>query len=160
MKKNEYPVWLVPLELAKELKDLGFDEPCLVENVETHSEDYNFINFKEEMYSEAIVLLEDVELVSNKDLEDKLDIYKNFVLRIAIPTWEQVLEWFRDKGLIGTIEYDDFGLHDETHYNYGYMIRNISGDVLFYSANYKNFEKYEEAREALFNKLIELYENN
>ena len=40
------------------------------------------------------------------------------------------------------------------------MIRNISGDVLFYSANYKNFEKYEEAREALTNKLIEFYGNN
>lgn len=104
MKKNEYPDWLVPLELAKKLKKIGFNEHCLVENVETHSEDYNFINFKEEMYSEAIVLLEDVELVSNKGLEDKLSIYKNFVLRTAIPTCEQVFEWFRSKNILGWVE--------------------------------------------------------
>lgn len=160
MQKSNYTNWLVPIDIAKKLKKIGFNEPCLVENVETHSEDYSFINFEEEMYSESIAFLQDVEFVSNKNLEDELGIYKHFTLRTAIPTWEQVFEWFREKGLIGTIEYDDFGLHDETHYNYGYIIRNISGDVLFYSANYKNFEKYEEAREALVNKLIELYENN
>ena len=86
--------------------------------------------------------------------------YNDSLERVSIFDYETAFKWFRDRGLIGTIEYDDFGLHDETHYNYGYMIRNISGDVLFYSANYKNFEKYEKAREALVNKLIELYENN
>lgn len=160
MKKNNYPTWLVPIEIAKRLKKIGFNEPCLVENVETHSEDYNFINFEEEMCSDVSVMLEDVVFVKNQFLEDDLGIYKHFVLKTAIPTWEQVFEWFREKSFIGTIEYDDFGLHDETHYNYEYMIRNISGDVLFYSANYKNFEKYGEAREALINKLIEVYENN
>lgn len=28
MKKSEYPDWLVPLELSKELKKIGFNEPC------------------------------------------------------------------------------------------------------------------------------------
>ena len=51
MNNKNHPKWLVPIEIAKKLKKIGFNEPCLVENVETHSEDYNFINFKEEMYS-------------------------------------------------------------------------------------------------------------
>ena len=33
MKNNNYPNWLVSLEIAKELKEIGFNEPCLVENV-------------------------------------------------------------------------------------------------------------------------------
>ena len=146
MQKNNYPTWLVPIEIAKKLKEIGFNEPCLVENVETHSEDYNFINFKEEMYSEAIVLLEDVELVSNKDLEDKLDIYKNFVLRTAIPTWEQVLEWFKSKGFHSHIEY--------TSDNDMFKI-SIFGILLQTGISY--FKTYEEAREELVNKLIEVY---
>lgn len=32
MKNNNYPNWLVSLEIAKELKEIGFNEPCLVEN--------------------------------------------------------------------------------------------------------------------------------
>lgn len=156
MQKNNYPTWLVPIYIAKKLKKIGFNEPCLVENVETHSEDYNFINFKEEMYSEAIVLLEDVEFVSNKDLKDELGIYKNFVLRTAIPTWEQVLEWFRNKGLIGAIEYKDF--YSENNYEYAYCITNKLDKKTYHSIGHSITKTYEEARESLVNKLIELYE--
>ena len=79
MKNNNYPNWLVSLEIAKELKEIGFNEPCLVENVETHSEDYSFINFEEEMCSDVSVMLEDVVFVKNQFLEDELGIYKHFV---------------------------------------------------------------------------------
>ena len=156
MKTNNYLNWLVPIEIAKKLKKIGFSELCLVENVETHSEDYNFINFKEEMYSEAIVLLEDVELVSNKDLKDKLDIYKNFILRTAIPTFEQVLEWFISKGFIGTtVCFRDASLNKPV---YIFEIKDEKGYLISSSKNIT--EKYKEAREALVTKLIEIYENN
>lgn len=156
MKTNNYLNWLVPIEIAKKLKKIGFSELCLVENVETHSENYNFINFKEEMYSEAIVLLEDVELVSNKDLKDKLDIYKNFILRTAIPTFEQVLEWFISKGFIGTtVCFRDASLNKPV---YIFEIKDEKGYLISSSKNIT--EKYKEAREALVTKLIEIYENN
>lgn len=74
-------------------------------------------------------------------------------------TWEQVFEWFREKGLVGTIEYEDFILDDKTCY-YAYRITDKLGDILFYSPNYRTYETYEEAREALAIKLIEFYENN
>ena len=77
---------------------------------------------------------------------------------MCVPTFEQVLNWFRNKGLVGTIEYEDFILDDKTCY-YAYRITNKSGDILYYSPNYRTFETYEEAREALVNKLIEVYEN-
>ena len=101
-------------------------------------------------------MLEDVELVSNKDLEDKLSIYKNFVLRTAIPTWEQVLEWFISKGFIGTIVcFRDASLNKPI---YIFEIKDEKGYLISSSKNIT--EKYEEAREALVNKLIELYENS
>lgn len=154
MNNKNHHKWLVPIEIAKKLKKIGFNEPCLVENVETHSEDYNFINFKEEMYSEAIVLLEDVEFVSNKDLEDKLDIYKNFVLRIVIPTLEQVLEWFRNKNLIGWVEC-------QCNPEMEYYIRIVNKGVnLYLKGRREHYNSYEEACESLVNELIRIYENS
>lgn len=111
------------------------------------------------MCSDVSVQLEDVVFVKNEHLEDNLGVYKDLMLKTAIPTWEQILEWFRNKSFIGTIEYEDFYSDDNTCY-YGYRITNKSGDILFYSPNYRSYETYEEAREALVNKLVEFYENN
>ena len=153
MKNNSYPSWLVSLEIAKELKEIGFNEPCLVENVETHSEDYSFINFEEEMCSDVSVMLEDVVFVKNQFLENELGIYKHFVLRTAIPTWEQVFQWFREKGYHGVIavRYED---GDD---QYSYCIEFL--DELITDFNQANPLTYEEAREALVKALIQTYKN-
>ena len=75
MKNNNYPNWLVSLEIAKELKEIGFNEPCLVENVETHSEDYNLIGFEEQIPFDVHVMLEEIVFVKNHDLKDEVGIY-------------------------------------------------------------------------------------
>lgn len=156
MKNNSYPTWLVPIEIAKELKEIGFNEPCLIENVETHSEDYSFINFEEEMCSDVSVMLEDVVFVKNQFLEDELGIYKHFVLKTAIPTWEQVFEWFREKGYHSTL------------HTYSVMVRNIEKFRFFYEINSNHeyianpeeyYKTYEEAREALVKALIQTYKS-
>lgn len=150
MNTQNYPSWLVPLEIAKELKEIGFNEPCLVENVETHSEDYCFINFEEEMCSDVSVMLEDVVFVKNQFLEEELGIYKHFVLKTAIPTWEQVFEWFREKGFrITLINYEDIS-------KFSFFNMKIKGGVYYAGA----FYTYEEAREKLIKKLIETYKTN
>lgn len=155
MKNNNYPTWLVPLEIAKELKAIGFNEPCLIENVETHSEDYNLINFEEDMCSDITVMLEDVIFVENKKLEDELGIYKHFVLRTAIPTWEQVFEWFREKGLECFIEIEYQSTFEECCY-YCYVITNPRGKTINCKSD---FNDYNEAREALVKALIRTYKN-
>lgn len=154
MKTNSYQNLLVSVEIAKKLKKIGFNEPCLVENVETHSEDYSFINFEEEMCSDVSVQLEDVVFVKNEHLEDNLGVYKDLMLKTAIPTWEQVIEWFIEKNLIGTIEYKKF---DEKDPYYAYCITNKMTKVLDYSSDTTRYNSYREAREALVNKLIEIY---
>lgn len=85
MKTNNYPNWLVPIKTAKKLKEIGFDEPCL--------------------------LSYDLTLETNFQLSGDLG-YCTFSINDFdngdIPTWEQVIEWFIEKNLIGTIEYRKF----------------------------------------------------
>ena len=147
MNKLNYPTWLIPLDIARKLKEIGFNEPCLIENIETHSEDYSFINFEEEMCSDVNVQLEDVVFVKNQDLEDNLGIYKDLMLKTAIPTWEQALAWFRARG-----------------YKIAFKDINIGTQCAFYHLDIKEghtfshfAQKYEKAREVLVMKLIEVH---
>lgn len=151
MKKNEYPDWLIPLKLAKELKEIGFNEPCLIENVETHSEDYSFINFEEEMCSDISVMLEDVIFVRNQFLEDNIGIYKDLILKTAIPTWEQVIEWFRSKNILGWVECQ---CNPEIEF---YTRVLVNGENFFFKGKRKPYKSYEECREVLIEELLIVY---
>ena len=163
MKNNSYPSWLVSLEIAKELKEIGFNEPCLVENVETHSEDYYFINFEEEMCSDVSIMLEDVIFVKNQFLEDELGIYKHFVLKTAIPTWEQVFQWFREKKIYGNVNQEwEYGRYNSPkRLNYFYVINDCRKKDINKTEAIVNggFDNYEEAREELVIKLIQTYKS-
>lgn len=153
MKNNNYPNWLVSLEIAKELKEIGFNEPCLVENVETHSEDYNIIGFEEQIPFDAHAMLEDIEFVKNQDLKDEFGIYKSFVLRTAISTWEQVFEWFREKGYHGIIAVR----YEAGDSEYSYRIEHLNELIIDF--NQDSHLTYEEAREALVKALMRIYKN-
>lgn len=134
-----YPDWLVPLHIAKKLREIGFDSPCAF--VLTNKDRLGFTTEGESNYH----LFDDLDLNSNSNSS-----------LVCVPTFEQVLDWFRDKGLVGTIEYENFIVDDKTCY-YAYRITNTSGDILFYSPNYRTFETYEDAREVLINDLIKFY---
>lgn len=77
------------------------------------------------------------------------------IIAISLPTWEQVLEWFRNKGFIGTVEYKDF--YSENNYEYAFCIINKLDKKTYHSIGNSITKTYEEAREALVNKLIEVY---
>lgn len=153
MKNNNYPTWLVPLDIAQQLKKIGFNEPCLVENVETHSEDYNLIGFEEQIPFDVHVMLEEIVFVKNQDLKDEFGIYKTFVLRTAIPTWEQIFEWFRSKGYHGVIAARGEDGENEYSYCIDYL-NELSSDF-----EQDSHLTYEEAREALVKALIRTYKN-
>lgn len=150
MKVNSYHNWLVPLEIAKKIKEIGFDEPCAF---------YTRIPLKEKTSIDKIPYVSNDCYSKLKGVKNSEHINDDITYGLSIPTWEQVFEWFREKGLVGTIEYEDFILDDKTCY-YAYRITDKLGDILFYSPNYITYETYEEAREALAIKLIEFYENN
>ena len=89
--KLNYPTWLVSLDIAQELKGIGFDEPCtfainytqLIEPflVQHCNKDYNAV-FCGEIKNLTYKTLD-------KDLIDKIAI---------IPTWDDTLAWFRARG--------------------------------------------------------------
>ena len=102
MKNNNYPNWLVPLEIAKELKEIGFDTPCSF------------------YYDEKLLKISpwhDEEFVVT-NWNDKL-----FRYCVSIPTWEQVFEWFRDRKYYGTLNTykDGFSFYCEINYNNQYI---------------------------------------
>ncbi|WP_277010630.1 hypothetical protein [Capnocytophaga granulosa] len=84
MKNNNYPTWLVPIEIAKELKEIGFNEPCIFS------------------YSEGIGITACLRYGSGEE-----PYISDFIVGgntpnspyIDLPTYEQVFEWFREKGL-------------------------------------------------------------
>ena len=123
MNTQNYPTWLVPLEIAKKLKEIGFDMVC--QNWQAY-ESFVSVNFT------------------------YLDRYrKNNYDVTTIPTWEQVFEWFREKGFNITLENHE----DSTKFMF-YNMKINEGK------HFKGeFSNYEEAREALVKALILTYKN-
>ena len=137
MKKSKYPDWLVPLELAKELKDLGFDEPCIFS------------------YSEGIGITACLKSGSSNE-----PLISDFVIGgnmpnsplTDLPTFEQAFSWFRKKGYEANISYD-FHIDLKCAVGYAYkIIKDCSWES--YSSYYIS---YEIAREECLKELIKLY---
>ena len=139
METNNYPNWLVNVGQAKRLKEIGFDIPCAF--VLTNKDRIGFTTNESNQYH----LFEELDLNSNS--ESSL---------VCIPTYEQALEWFREKEFIGVIDYYFDILRDKPLYKY--EIKNIIGQVIF--TNKEIIETYKEALGLLINQLIEIYLNS
>ena len=129
MNAENYPTWLVSPDIAKELKEIGFNEPC---------------PFSMDNYWSFVDCSKDGN--GFFDLEGKnYNIYKDVY---SIPTWEQALAWFRAKDYYGNLEATSKGTS-------AYIFHPELENGEFWDFAYK--ESYEEAREALLLKLIDLY---
>ncbi|MDO4881119.1 MAG: hypothetical protein Q3983_07550 [Capnocytophaga sp.] len=122
-KKNEnnYTEWLVSLDIAEKLKEIGFSEPC----------EYFFNTFDNEIKNYGIA-------------ENYNDIP---TVHFSIPSYEQVFKWFREKGIVGIIRY--LPILGKKIYVYGIYTGVSSCE--------QEFSTYQEAREKLINRLIEVY---
>lgn len=136
MKTSNYPNWLVPIEQAKRLKEIGFDLPCAF--VLTNKDKIGFTTKGGNQYH----LFEELDLNSNS---------KGSL--VYVPTFEQVFEWFREKGLFHSICITDDLPHNVKFFEA--EIRNNKADIICILSRLT----YEEARKALIDKLIEIYEN-
>ena len=132
MKNNDYPSWLVSLEIAKELKEIGFDTPCsfyydekLLKISPWHDEEFAVTNWNDKLFRYCI----------------------------SIPTWEQVFEWFREKGMFHSICIVSDLLEDVKYFEA--EIRDNNGDIICILSRVT----YEEAREALVKALIHTYKS-
>ncbi|WP_454956902.1 hypothetical protein [Capnocytophaga gingivalis] len=133
MNKENYPTWLVPLDIAKELKEIGFDKECIF----TNSYLTENICFEIECNDDYYLSFSDLSL--QKNTENNL---------ATIPTWEQVFEWFRERGYYGNLKATNKGTS-------AYIFYPKLDNGEFWEFDYK--ESYEEARKTLLLKLIDLY---
>lgn len=160
MKKNNYPNFLVPTKIAKELKEIGFDKPCYYK----HDSDGVF-------FTDFVNATERGEFLANV----YIDLNKGFG---NIPTWEDVLEWFREKGYECSL-FSDMqtkyvsNLNDKCYIEkvYHITIRKYDDFAGKYTEVRKResetakllsigFKSYEEAREKLIENLITIYKED
>ena len=148
MKNNNYPTWLVSLEIAQQLKEIGFDMPTLFHyyendfDVTIETNDYYDEGEAEGYLSFYLAALKEENFNSDKKC-------------ISIPTREQVFEWFREKGYESYIGYESQSSIDEGYYYYF----EITNSYLYQLDCKGNFDDYEEVREALVKALIQTYKN-
>ena len=137
MEVNNYPNWLVSVGQAKRLKKIGFDVPCqfflpikMYEDFDTRELEFDF---QKENHNESV------------------DYW-------SIPSFEQAFEWFRKKGLYSFILFDNTYSSAESE-TFSFEIRKINRKLIYSSEDNSTdeFGSYEAAREALINRLIEVY---
>ena len=134
MKNNNYPNWLVSLEIAKELKEIGFKDKCLC--------------YWHEYFHRIECSTDDEERLCPEYYD-----YNTDESTTSLPTWEQVFEWFREKGYHGIIAAKGEDGENEYSYCIDYL-NELSSDF-----EQDSHLTYEEAREALVKALIRTYKN-
>ena len=137
--KLNYHNWLVPLDIAKELKAIGFNKKTMFY---FFSGDTTFkCSISEDIPLDYILPIEDIELNN----------YNRKGFYASIPVWEQVFEWFREKGMFHSICIVEDLLEGVKYFET--EIRDNNGDIICILHR----ATYEEAREALVKALIRTY---
>lgn len=88
--------FLVPVSIAKKLKEIGFDSPCLFiyRNGEIFLEGIASVGFSlDPNNTDFVATLDQLEGTTNQEGTDW----------VTIPTYEQVFAWFRERGIHGEI---------------------------------------------------------
>lgn len=138
---TDHEEFLVPIEIAKELKEIGFDKPCLFnyQNKNIYLEGSASVGFAlDPNNADFVATIEQLGGVSNQDAASL----------VTVPTYEQVFAWFREKGLYGNIEAG-------SKYNSIYIFSDNDLDM-----GNNIYPTYEEAREELLKMLIKIYKEN
>ena len=138
MNKENYPTWLVPLDIAQELKAIGFDIPCHFYYQNDYSE------YLKAGDPDKYHIISDSLAANRKNANhNKSDI------AISAPTWEQVFQWFREKDYYGNLE-----VTSKATSAYIFTPKDFGTS---WAIAFK--ETYEEAREALVVTLIQTYKS-
>lgn len=147
--KLNYPNWLVPLDIAQELKAIGFDEPCTFAIDYTQLIEPFLVQVCNKGYN--VVFCGEMKNLTYKTLD------KNLLDKIAIiPTWTDIFAWFRERGYESYIKLESHSHFDEGNYYY-FEITKPNLYQIYQLDCQGNFDSYEEAREALVKALIQTY---
>lgn len=131
---ENYPSWLVSIDVARMLKKLGFKERCI------------FAYDKQQGLTIETSRLHESVIAFDELLFDEND----FDYVVSVPTYEQVFEWFASRGWLGVI----ISL-DTSDYSYKVVHRN----VLVVDIKNTYVKSYSEIRERLVDVLVRLYDD-
>lgn len=137
METNKNPNWLITKDIAKKLKEIGYKEECLFLFM-SKDEKIGFTTEKQGHHHFIYGV--------DKNICDDNSIFYPAV------TWTEVLEWFRERGFYSYIKKKSFPERYIYYIEYGlttYSKENLRDELLP--------KTYEEAREEMVHKLIELY---
>jgi hypothetical protein len=123
----------IPYEQALALKELGFDEPCILlyRGLDTQPVCQMDYEFKTE---------------KNSDYNDETNYW------LTVPTYSQAFRWFREKYFIHHEIGRDFDTWDYELYDFKSGNKHIP-------TGFKTFNTYEEAELECLKKLIEIVKN-
>jgi hypothetical protein len=137
----------ITYEQALALKELGFNEPCLLEE---YFEDSQYVS--EWAYEEPFKINTELDHLTDKFNADDDEHYE---YSVAVPLKQQVFKWFRDEHylyhMIHHFEHKK-GTSEE-------FLSEISGKLLLGNddvSKFSNHNTYEEAESACIDKLISL----
>lgn len=132
----------IPYNLALQLRDLGFDEECLMKI--SHSGDHDYFT-KVPFRSHAWLNGEEI------DFYYKFPEYGDKSEEIKIPLYQEAFDFFREEYKI-----DSFVVRDNMSRNYFYDVswRNKKDKLKDFQS--KEYIDYKEARQACLEKLIEI----
>jgi hypothetical protein len=116
---------------------------------------YARLLYTEEINSEYVPNVSHDSYSKLKGIRNSEHINDDITFGISIPTWEQVFEWFINKGLVAVIATAE--VLNEGDPQYYSSVDDIKKGGYYHDIGYA--KTYEEARELALNKLIELYEN-
>lgn len=135
----------VPKDIAIELRDLGFDEFCLFYY------EHNKPSPRFGIESKSIknkVQFRIIKINAHTILQSK-----NSKIDIAVPSYEQVFAWFRNKGLFHSITLEKNPIVIDVPFYC--EIRNSEGDII----TIFHKKDYEEAKIDSIKILIDIYKN-
>jgi hypothetical protein len=128
---------LVPAKQAVQLKELGFDEPCL-------------FGYNQDEQNKLMT----VPQLSSYDINSAKNSDASKINKVTAPLKQQVFKWFRQKyNLFGCI---DLQCSTPAHW-YVRIDDIIENDFVYHSEDYHiKYNTYEEAEMACIDKLIEI----
>ena len=158
MNTKNYPDFLVSPDIALALKKIGFrNENCLFKF--DRFSGLIFFNEKvDKTLDNSYVIISIEEFMKEMTIEEinNYHFHSDFGLSTDIPTWEQVFQWFREKGFDSYIELESLPYPDEGVYYYFEISKpTLYGINQLYCQG--DFDDYNEAREALIKELIQTY---
>lgn len=133
----------IPYELSLKLKEMGCDVSTLA-----------YYDDKGIFYPMGTVC--SWESINFGQFIPKYQYVEGLSILVSAPLWEQAFKWFREKHYIDSAILPTFS----TKYIYRFYEQQSKSKTQIYGEYMgKEYETYEEAREACLLKLIELYKN-